>query len=155
MFWGNFWQFFLSILLCRKGEVLWMPTSLLDSAGLPYIHSRYLPVSLPLNFLPPEHYSVFSRIIESSVSGVKLWGCVLALPFATLCGGVMDPKWEWQNMPPRLILRIKWIFMHKVFISIQKELKIIIKILVFGKSSSWVIFGSGIMFSVFSVVVIF
>ena len=39
--------------------------------------------------------------------------------------------------------------MHKVFTSIQKELKIITKILVFGKSSSWVIFESRIMFSIF------
>lgn len=46
-------------------------------------------------------------------------------------------------------------FMHKVFTSIQKELKIITKILVLGKSSSWVIFGNRIMFSVFFVVVIF
>ena len=54
--------------------------SLLDSADLSFIHPKHLPVSLPFNFLPPEHYSVFSRITASLDSVAKLWGCVLALP---------------------------------------------------------------------------
>lgn len=104
--WDLIKQFSLSILLNGRGVIFWIPMCLLDSTDLSFVHSKYLPVSLPLKFLLPKNYSISKRISGSLDSGAKLWGWIRDLPFTALCGvgRVMDPSFfYWQNRKKKVI----------------------------------------------------